>query len=271
MKDINQIALDLSGGLTLEDLREKQNAPRRANVAQQSEEARQAEMSYWEKVFSQGAKKQSALIVVKSIKQEMDFEDAKRKFWAILQQRAEQIRQIEGNPAFRWTFTEEEQERVRQIIKYFINDKSSIFSLHKGLFIFGQNGTGKTEIMQAFSRFTIEYDLSKTFVFCSMSDIYNLTKSDKDYDPVTINTQFDRCFDEFGRYVGPVVRYGDSLDVNEAIIEARYSRHRNYGQLTHFISNMTPNEAENSFSPMVFDRLRSMCTSVEFTGNSKRL
>lgn len=270
MKDINQLATELANGLTLEQLRERQqaSAERRPHY-ERSQEAQQAEVEYWRMVFSTEPRK-NELFVTRSTKQEMDFSDARKKFWVVLQERAARIAQIENDPAFQWVFGEDDKRIIQNLIRYFINDPSCEYPLTKGLFLFGQNGTGKTEMMQALSRFTIENDLSKTFVFSSMSDEYTRAKSDKDYDPVTINAQFDRCFDEFGRYMGPVKRFGDDLDINEAIIEARYNRFRKYGQLTHFIANMTPNEAKETFTPMIFDRLRSMCTSVEFKGQSKR-
>lgn len=270
MKDINQIAAELSNGLTLEQLRERQQAAGERRIHyERSPEAQQAEVEYWRAVFSTEPRK-NELFVTRSIKPEMDFTEARKKFWAILQERAARIAQIENDPTFAWQFSDEDKRIVQNLIRYFINDPACEYPLTKGLFIFGQNGTGKTEMMQALSRFTMEHDLSKTFVFSSMSDEYTRAKWDKDYYPVAINAQFDRCFDEFGRYMGPVKRFGDDLDINEAIIEARYNRFRKYGQLTHFIANMTPIEAKETFTPMIFDRLRSMCTSVEFKGQSKR-
>lgn len=270
MKDINQIAADLANGLSLEQLRERQQATgERRIIYERSPEAQAAEVEYWRTVFSTEPR-QNQLFVCRSTKQEMGYAEAKEKFWRVLLERAYQIRQIENNPAFSWLFSDDDKRIIQNLIRYFINDPACEYPLTKGVFIFSQNGTGKTEMMQALSRFTIEHDISKTFVFSSMSDEYTRAKSDKDYDPVAINAQFDRCFDEFGRYMGAVKRFGDDLDINEAIIEARYNRFRKYGQLTHFIANMTPNEAKETFTPMIFDRLRSMCTSVEFKGQSKR-
>jgi hypothetical protein len=154
--------------------------------------------------------------------------------------------------------------------RYFINDPACEWPLTKGLFLFGMPGTGKTELMRVFSRFCEENMFSKQFHYCNLSETYTRAKSDKDFDPITPNVQFDRAFDEFGRHVGPVLRFGEPLDINEAIIEQRYERQRRYGQLTHFIANVTPNDIENALTPMIFDRIRAMCTGVPFSGKSKR-
>ena len=199
----------------------------------------------------------------------MDYDTARRKVWAIMQERAAQIEYLD-NQRFEWEFDEHEKQILKNLTRYFINDSNCEWQLTKGLFLYGAPGTGKTEIMRAMSRFCEENDLRKKFVFGSLSEIYSRTKSDKDFDPITPNVQFDRLFDEFGRNTGPVIRFGDPLDIVEVLIEQRYERSRRYGQLTHFIANGTPNEINELFSPMVFDRLRSMCTSVHFKGKSKR-
>jgi DNA replication protein DnaC len=268
MKDINEIAAKLANGMTLEDLRKRQSGDR-LPIKPKTPEQIETESAYWTKVFADQPERHE-LYITRSTAQEMGYEEARRKFWAILQLRAAHIAIMEGNTDWQWCFDESMSAVVRNLVKYFINDSSGTYPLTKGLFVFGQNGTGKTEIMSALERFCYQYNLTKQFRFGSMSEVYNRTRSDKDYDPIADNQQFDRCFDEFGRQVGPVLRFGDPLDINESVIEARYGRFQRYGQITHFISNSTPNEAQAQFSPMVFDRLRAMCTSVIFSGESKR-
>jgi hypothetical protein len=227
---------------------------------------------YWENVFNEPQKHVGELVMTRSTNQEMSYEDARRSFWKILQNRAVQIEALEDT-SFEWIFTPEQWKTVGNLVKYFINDPSCAWPLTKGLFIYGAPGTSKTELMEMLSEFTWRHqpkELTKYFKMCNLSQIYVEAKATKDSDPIQPNIQNDRCFDEFGRYTGQILRYGDGLDINEAIIEQRYERNRRYGQLTHFIANATPNELEGSFTPMVFDRLRAMCTSVHFTGESKR-
>lgn len=103
-----------------------------------------------------------------------------------------------------------------------------------------------------------------------MSETYVKAKSEKGFDPITPNIQLDRVLDEFGRYTGAVTTFGESLDINEAILEARYPRYRHGGQLTHIIANISPNQTAPILSGMIFDRIGQMCTSVYFKGQSKR-
>jgi hypothetical protein len=211
--------------------------------------------------------------IARPMKQEMDYDTARKKVWALFQLRAAHIDVLENRDEgnhFNWIFDEDEKSRIRNITRYFINDPACVWPLTKGLFFYGMPGTGKTEIFQVMERFCRENELSKTFTLSSLSEIYQKAKADKNSDPVTTNVQYDRCFDELGRFVGPVISYGDPLDINEAIIEQRYARSRRYGQITHFIANATPNDLSEALTPMVFDRLRSMCTGIHFIGKSKR-
>lgn len=274
-KDIDEIARELANNLSPEQLREKWEARLGTNGIAPHNEKTDAERAYWNKMVFRGtAPKQT--MPVRSFSKEMEYQDARKKFWAILQFRAATIETLTETP-FEWRFDEREAEIIKCLIRYFINDPAPIIlpdgkkvEIHKGLFVYGSVGTGKTEIMQAFFKFCSTHNLCKSFRFTSMSAVHIEAKTNKDYDPVSENIMYDRIFDEFGRHTGPVIRFGDQLDINEAVVELRYERWKRYGQLSHFVANAQPNDLETMFSPMIFDRIREMCTSVLFPGKSKR-
>lgn len=271
MKQINEIPLEQYGGRTLEQMRqaEAEYLDRKAAVRPEMTAEQAAILSeYWKKVFAEKPARQSALMVTRSTVQEMDYEQARRKLWSIMEMRAAHIMMNTGNMDFKWAFTDAEKDRNINLLKYFINDPTCKFSLSKGLFLYGPPGTGKTELMNAFSKFTTENELTKRFEVKSMSEVYSEGRTGSNV--IEQMEQRDRCFDEFGRITGTVLNYGNPIDLNEAIIEARYLRNKRYGQLTHIVTNATPNETETMFSPAVFDRLREMCTGIEFGGKSKR-
>ncbi len=255
----------------LQSMRKREQDFKDRHIKPQTPEQAEKTRQYWDNVFSAPQRQGGNLVMTRNTNQELPYEDARKKFWAILQLRAAKIEILENRP-FAWTFDDEQKQILQNLLKYFINDPSCAWPLTKGLFIFGAPGTGKTEILTALSEFCWRQvpELTKYFKLCSLSEIYIQAKASKDSDPIQPNVQNDRCFDEFGRYTGAILRYGDPLDINEAIIEQRYTRYRRYGQLTHFIANATPNELEGSITPMIYDRLRSMCTSVHFPGTSKR-
>ncbi len=272
MQDLDEIARKLAGNLSPDQVRERWEA--RENGAMfAASEIGEAERAYWQEVFKERGPT-NGLFVTRSTRQEMDYETARRKVWALMQLRAAHISDLQNAP-FEWEMTPDFAAAVRALTKYFINDPTAEYDgkplpLAKGLFVYGAVGTGKTELMLIFERFVRENKLTKAFHFSSLSKTYTDAKANADFDPIAPNVCFDRCFDEFGRYVGPVKRYGDDLDINEAILEQRYDRFKRYGQITHLISNMDTNEAKDKFSPMLFDRVRSMCTGIYFKGESKR-
>lgn len=267
-KDIDEIAKELAHGLSLEQLRERQRGGVMFNGERKepTEEQLGKIAAYLEEVRNPRPPDETK---ARAFRMAMPYEEARRKFWAVLQMRAAAIEVFTEQP-FRWEFDETEQEAIRDLLRYFINDPESKRPLFKGVFLYGAVGTGKTEIMQAFHRFCENEGLEKAFKFSSMSKTYTDAKTNKDFDPVSENVTSDRLFDEFGRYSGAVLNFGESVDINEIIIEQRYERWKRYGQLSHFIANATPNDLGDMFSPMIYDRLREMCFSVLLPGKSKR-
>lgn len=269
--DLATLARQYAGGIGPAELakRFEQAADRSTNRGPEpTPEQAEYTRAYWANVFAERQPKSPDFQVVRVARIELDYEEARRRVWALFHQRAMQLAGKTGKEY--WKFDAAERAILSGLIRYFINDPDGPYDPQKGLFVYGMPGTGKTEIMRIMAHFTTTSGLSKAFRFGSMSDLYVKSRTDDTFDPITSSVQFNRCFDELGRYTGPVMRFGNPIDINEAIIEQRYTRWQNYGQMTHFIANATPNDAATMFTSMLFDRLRAMCTSVEFPGESKR-
>lgn len=266
--NLDTLAAAFSGGFTLDQLRERMSGKPRTAAApvELTAEQREYQRAYFERL--RNSSKAELKPQPRRFAQEMSYQTAREKFRVILEDRTAQI-EIQ-KPGFKWVFSEADRLIWSNALKYFINDPACIWPLTKGLFFYGGFGTGKTELFQMLERFCRENELQKAFKFTSMSAEYVRARSDKEYDAVTPNIQFDRVFDEVGRYTGNVNHYGNLIELNEAIFEERYRRFQNYGQLTHIITNLDTNAIEAQLSGMLFDRIRSMCTSVFFEGQSKR-
>jgi len=269
--DLDTLALQHANGLGPAALlaRWQQAADRKAPAATEpSPEQIAYAQAYWQRVWAAPEPPAPDILCTRAARIEMPYAEARRQVWTLLDARA---RAISGRPAAEfWQFDAYHADIIRSLIRYFTNDPDGPYPPHKGLFLFGPPGTGKTELMQIMSAFASRAGLTKAFQFSSMSDIYTRARTTDDYDPIAPNIQFHRCFDELVRYTGAVHRFGNPIDLNEAIIEQRYARWQRYGQITHFIANATPTDTKTMFTEMLFDRLRALCTSVEFRGASKR-
>jgi len=264
--EIDKLALELAKGLTLEDLRARQNAARKSN-AETSQEAAAALQAYWNKVYSTTRREAKNK---RSYGQIMAYSEARKIVADLLNFRADEIEGISGAP-FAWDIPKDSElaATIRGLIQYFINDPECPWPLNKGLLVYGLPGAGKTEMMRIMMSFCLMVDSPKKFSWSSMTNVYTLARTDKTYDFMQAAT-FDRCLDEFLRHTGNVNYFGDQVDINEHLIETRYTRNRTYGQLTHFITNGDTNTVQELLSAPAFDRVRGMCTGVLFPGGSKR-
>lgn len=227
------------------------------------------EQEYAKKVFSCERRSNAKRKI--SFNQEMSYDDACNSFREIRIERGNLIRS-NVNPYFRWVFNEYDMAIIENLLRYFINDPSSKLSLHKGVWLFSKAGVGKSEFMNLFSLFCKKNKLSKSFDFINISEEYTKARSDKNCDNITKLSQGNKCFDEFLFQFGEVNSYGNKINLNEALIEARYIKSQNYCQLTHLTSNVTPNEAltEKLLNLRIIDRLNAMCNLVFWDGDSKR-
>jgi hypothetical protein len=230
---------------------------------EQAEKNRQ----YFERVRS-GKRRETGGAYIRQFRQEMSYDEARAKFRLILEERTEQLEA--QKPGFCWQFTDAHRLIWSNCLRYFINDPACIYPLQKGLYMCGKPGTGKTELVMMLERFTNENELSKAFKYTSMSSEYTRAKSEKEYDAVALNVQFDRCFDEVFLQTGAVKQFGNDIDLTQAIFETRYTRFSRYGQLTHIATNFRPDQAVAMVTNMLGDRFRAMFTSIEFPGESKR-
>ncbi len=268
MNDVNQIAQQLAHGRTLEELRDRMAGNVTATPYQRPAEKAESELAYWQRVY--GAKpERKARAYIPAHTQDLDYEEARKALWGMVLDRGVEIAAAKNLPYYEIKFDQEQAAVIRNLLKWLINDPTSTLPLAKGVWLFGEPGTFKTEIMQILSSFSMARKLSKAFHFVDWSLEYD--KFLLDGVPMSEqHKQFNRCFDEFLKKTEDVKKYGNVTNPNESIIEARYRRFKNYGQKTLFVSNFSPVIAQQQLSTQAFDRLSEMVSSILMPGNSKR-
>jgi DNA replication protein DnaC len=268
-----------SSGMTIDEIRSRneqainEEAARHAN-GKSLEEMKQAFIDYANRKHRTGVtitdlsgharpeRKQELAVKV------VTYDVARKTVIEIMEERAYKKSQLTGR-AFKYDFTGI-GDTIKDLIHYFIASPDGSLDLSKGLFLHGVPGTGKTEIMQIMKEMTDRVNLRSQFTIESLSIMYDRARGSETYNPLPDAIQLHKCFDEYGRHSGAVMRFGNPLNITEALIEQRYIRHEAGGQRTHFISNFTPEEAMSILSAPIKDRLKKMCQSVKFGEKSHR-
>ena len=274
MDNINEIAHRAANGATLEQLREKaekreqrlkENAFGRivTRTPDQEMEYKAKEREYWDRTF--GTNKKMRSFGLPELKQEMAYEEARAQVKKMIVERAYEIAVQKGLPQYRFEFTVQQGEVIAELIRWCINAPCSI-DLAKGIYLYGNPGIGKTEIMRILSEFTQKNRLSKAFTFTNLAHKYDRAVCDDRIDLIGSMSQFPRCLDEFALKKSPIFRYGNKIDANDGIIMERYMRFKKYRQVTILVSNYDTNHTKDILSEMAFDRMKEMVKSVHFPG-----
>lgn len=230
-------------------------------------EAALREAEYWKRVRS--TKKAELRPYRPDYTPQMEFEEARVKFGKLLKAREAELAVFKRRSDFKITFTPEQAQIVRDLLKWFINDESSALPIHKGFYLYGSPGTFKTEIVKLLCKFAQQEQVPKALQFMDISQISDELLA-KGPDVLEQVRMYDRVFDEWGRKTLPVSYFGNKVDPAEWALEMRYKRFKSFGQITCFISNFDPQTLEKNLSEMAFDRLGEMATSVRMPGESRR-
>lgn len=160
------------------------------------------------------------------------------------------------------------------------------WKLKKGLLLMGNVGTGKTKIMEMFTR-----NKRQSYIIKSCTDIASQYASAgskvKETTAVDVlnmysgvapcyNTpvyflqkELGYCFDDLGTE-SVKKNFGNQLNVMEDILQNRYKNTMLPYHFTHITTNLTADEIEQTYGFRVRDRMREMFNVIEFTGTSLR-
>lgn len=268
--DIEKFATQMANGKTLEDLRQRMSqSAKAASASTRTTEEVERELAYWHGVYSAQRRGNTVSFAPLSYAQEMDYENARKSVWNLVLDRGYEIAAAKNLPFYEVKFDQAQADTVRNLLKWLINDEGSALPLAKGVWLWGEPGTFKTEIMQILSAFGLARGLSKAFHFVDWSLEYDKFLLDGVHFSET-HKQFNRCFDEFLKKTEDVKRWGNVTNPNESLIESRYRRFKKFGQKSLFISNFSPAVAQEQLSTQGFDRLTEMVASIKMPGTSKR-
>lgn len=145
---------------------------------------------------------------------------------------------------------------------------------HKGLWIWGNIGTGKStmlEVVRLFCHDVRPKDIDGnpySFRTTSVNDVCR-DFMDSNYQGVQTYINSSRqAFDDLGTEPSRLNYYGTTVNVMEYVLLGRYERR--HSAFTHVTTNLSPNQITEVYGPRVYDRAKEMFNFVNMAGATFR-
>jgi predicted ATPase len=172
---------------------------------------------------------------------------------------------------------------IKGFIQYFNGDPAihSKFNLDKGLLITGNIGSGKTDLMKLFAKYSQIQDLTRKFSMSiaeeivsrfSLEGIKGIQNYMRQVPDSTNNYQFNfkgYCIDDLGMEKETVMYFGDKEDPMSKILYTRYELFK-FGIYTHATTNLSTEDLLERYGERIYSRMKEMFNWVVLDGKDRR-
>lgn len=143
------------------------------------------------------------------------------------------------------------------------------YSLDKGLLLYGNVGSGKTDLLRSLQRALWLVQSPIAFAYVNMKQVGEEFGTGG-YTAMHRYARRHWMFDELGQLEKETVgNYSNKVNVAESIILTRYEQFR-YGHLSHFTTNLTKDQMKEHYDNRVWSRLQEMCNMICVVGPDRR-
>ncbi|MBV6654220.1 MAG: hypothetical protein KI786_10715 [Mameliella sp.] len=156
------------------------------------------------------------------------------------------------------------------LVKYIAADNSCEWPLDKGLYLFGQTGVGKTLMLNVANKMFAHLDKDRTFKVYAADKVAIDVNKEGGAGLSKFTTQ-SALIDDVGIEPLHVQYFGSEFVPIESLVYQRYRRFSNSGLLTHFTSNLGPDEVEERYGTRVHSRISQMATYIFCDAEDKRI
>lgn len=143
------------------------------------------------------------------------------------------------------------------------------YSLDKGLLLYGNVGSGKTDLLRSLQRALWLMQSPIAFAYVNLKQVGEEFGTGG-YAALHRYARRHWMFDELGQLEKETVgNYANKVNVADSIILTRYEQFR-YGYLTHFTTNLSKEEMAEYYDNRVWSRLQEMCNMIRVIGPDRR-
>ena len=172
-----------------------------------------------------------------------------------------------------WKVAKEHREAINDIFRWCLELDGNL-DCNKGLWLWGNNGTGKTTILKIIQEFShaigkrdawgneYGFRINSVPVICG---IYEKEGRGGIEQFATLRRQ---AFDELGAEEVITGHYGTPLNVMQYILMRRYDRR--FDSFTHVTTNLTKEELQERYGDRVYDRCKEMFNFIHLGGTTNR-
>lgn len=172
-----------------------------------------------------------------------------------------------------------EEDIFRGLLSYFAGDNDSPYPLHRGIYLFGRFGAGKTLLMQTMQQLLrlAEDKLLKagadftprSFSTCPAKDIAFEMQRQGSVESLRPYMGGRRLFDDLGNEDEKKV-YGNQVNAMAEILLARYHSWQACGLVSHCTSNLPPHQCAEVYGERIGSRVFELFNHVFLPGEDKR-
>lgn len=165
------------------------------------------------------------------------------------------------------------------LCQYFTGDAAfqvNGYSLQKGILLYGDVGTGKTELLKMFGLNQVQSfglvscrAITDSFTDDGGEEVEKYYTNRKNALPHAFGQQYSGyCFDDLGTEATTVMHYGNKKNMMSEIILNRYDSKMDY-KYTHITTNLTVPEIIERYGTRCTDRMRQMFNIITFPKGAK--
>ena len=157
------------------------------------------------------------------------------------------------------------EDFLKNLVNYFVNEETE-YDTNKGLLIRGGIGVGKTSILKLVQLWLPGV---MKFAYNPANEVVSQYNISGDEGVEVFKKKKNRLFDDIGAEdIGKY--FGNNVEVFQKIIYSRYDGFRYSSLKTHFTTNLTNEQLKVKYGDRAYDRLKEMCTLVNWNESISR-